>query len=136
MAEAVTSVLVLVPVPVPVRMIVAVVVAMNVTVLVVAHVVPLPVRAVVDVPRPRSHYVRMSARMHLSTAHDAHPRTPGEEQFALAAEILALLGDRTRLTLLHALAGERPTSRPSRRCAGRPGRRSASIWRGSGWPDW
>ncbi|MEU1163476.1 ArsR family transcriptional regulator [Streptomyces sp. NPDC005921] len=45
----------------------------------------------------------MSARMHLSSAHHAHPRTPGEEQFALAAELLALLGDRTRLTLLHAL---------------------------------
>ncbi|CAM5671377.1 hypothetical protein SCANM124S_08209 [Streptomyces canus] len=103
MAEAVTSVVV--PVPVPVRMILAVVVVRNMTVLVVAHVTPLPVRAVVDVPRPRSHYVRMSARMHLSTAHDAHPRTPGEEQFALAAEILALLGDRTRLTLLHALTG-------------------------------
>ncbi|MZE74389.1 metalloregulator ArsR/SmtB family transcription factor [Streptomyces sp. SID5789] len=41
--------------------------------------------------------------MHLSSADDAHPRTPGEEQFALAAELLALLGDRTRLTLLHAL---------------------------------
>ncbi|MCE7052173.1 transcriptional regulator, partial [Streptomyces purpurascens] len=26
----------------------------------------------------------MSARMHLSPAHDAHPRSPGEEQFALA----------------------------------------------------
>ncbi|WP_432130697.1 ArsR/SmtB family transcription factor [Streptomyces tendae] len=47
----------------------------------------------------------MSARTHLSTADDAHPRTPGEEQFALAAEVLALLGDRTRLTLLHALTG-------------------------------
>ncbi|MEV5017488.1 ArsR/SmtB family transcription factor [Streptomyces sp. NPDC053780] len=47
----------------------------------------------------------MSARMHLSAADDAHPRTPGEEQFALAAELLALLGDRTRLTLLHALTG-------------------------------
>ncbi|WP_320777458.1 metalloregulator ArsR/SmtB family transcription factor [Streptomyces sp. CRN 30] len=56
----------------------------------------------------------MSARTHLSPAHDGHPRTaggpgghpaaPGEEQFALAAEVLALLGDRTRLTLLHALA--------------------------------
>ncbi|MCH0562545.1 MULTISPECIES: metalloregulator ArsR/SmtB family transcription factor [unclassified Streptomyces] len=45
----------------------------------------------------------MSARMHLSSAHDAHPRTPGEEQFALAAEVLALLGDRTRLVLVHAL---------------------------------
>ena len=47
----------------------------------------------------------MNARMHLSPAHDAHSRTPGEEQFALAAELLALLGDRTRLALLHALAG-------------------------------
>ncbi|MBN0047546.1 helix-turn-helix transcriptional regulator [Streptomyces actuosus] len=46
----------------------------------------------------------MSARMHLSSARDAHPRTPGEEQFALAAEILALLGDRTRIVLMHALA--------------------------------
>ncbi|MFE1754407.1 ArsR/SmtB family transcription factor [Streptomyces anandii] len=45
----------------------------------------------------------MSARMHLSSAHHAHPRTPGEEQLALAAELLALLGDRTRLALLHAL---------------------------------
>lgn len=32
-----------------------------------------------------------------------HPGVPGEEQFALAAELLALLGDRTRLALLHAL---------------------------------
>ncbi|MDF3299601.1 ArsR/SmtB family transcription factor [Streptomyces tropicalis] len=47
----------------------------------------------------------MSARMHLSAAPHAHPRTPGEEQFTLAAELLALLGDRTRLALLHALAG-------------------------------
>ncbi|MFE0455016.1 ArsR/SmtB family transcription factor [Streptomyces sp. NPDC058914] len=45
----------------------------------------------------------MSARMHLSPAHHAHPQSPGEEQLALAAELLALLGDRTRLTLLHAL---------------------------------
>ncbi|MFJ5533237.1 ArsR/SmtB family transcription factor [Streptomyces sp. NPDC093261] len=53
--------------------------------------------------------------MHLSPAHSAqprtggapegHPRSPGEEQFALAAELLALLGDRTRLALLHALTG-------------------------------
>ncbi|MFC9929102.1 ArsR/SmtB family transcription factor [Streptomyces sp. NPDC127190] len=41
--------------------------------------------------------------MHLSPAHHAHPRSPGEEQFALAADLLALLGDRTRLALLHAL---------------------------------
>ncbi|WP_079172999.1 ArsR/SmtB family transcription factor [Streptomyces monashensis] len=46
----------------------------------------------------------MSARMHLSPAHHTHPRTLGEEQFTLAAELLSLLGDRTRLTLLHALA--------------------------------
>ncbi len=53
--------------------------------------------------------------MHLSSAHVAqphtaggpggHPAAPGEEQLALAAELLALLGDRTRLALLHALAG-------------------------------
>ncbi|AJE87352.1 regulatory protein [Streptomyces albus] len=42
--------------------------------------------------------------MHLSSTQDAHPHEPGEEQFALAAELLALLGDRTRLTLLHTLA--------------------------------
>ncbi|MGW5211932.1 ArsR/SmtB family transcription factor [Streptomyces sp. NPDC004051] len=47
----------------------------------------------------------MSARMHLSPAHEAYPRTPGDQRFALAAELLALLGDRTRLALLHALAG-------------------------------
>ncbi|GLP63987.1 hypothetical protein TUSST3_06070 [Streptomyces sp. TUS-ST3] len=87
-------------------------------VVVVAHVMPLPVRALVDVSRPRSHYVRMSARMHLSPAHDAHPRTPGEEQLALAAEILALLGDRTRLTLLHALTrGESDVTTLTEVCA-------------------
>ncbi|KUM92498.1 ArsR family transcriptional regulator [Streptomyces cellostaticus] len=49
----------------------------------------------------------MSARMHLSPARHAQPRTPGDEQFTVAAGLLALLGDRTRLTLLHALtAGE------------------------------
>ncbi|GGN31306.1 hypothetical protein GCM10011578_069120 [Streptomyces fuscichromogenes] len=69
----------------------------------VAHAAPLSGARDVDIRRPRRHYVRMSARMHLSPAHHAHPRTPGEEQFALAAEVLALLGDRTRLTLLHAL---------------------------------
>ncbi|MET8029805.1 ArsR/SmtB family transcription factor [Streptomyces avermitilis] len=51
--------------------------------------------------------------MHLPPAHgahsrtdgepEAHPRSPDEEQFALAAELLALLADRTRLALLHAL---------------------------------
>lgn len=73
----------------------------------VAHAAPLSGAGDVDMRRPRGHYVRMSARMHLSPAQHAHPRSPGEEQFALAAELLALLGDRTRLTLLHALtAGE------------------------------
>ncbi|MFJ3234142.1 ArsR/SmtB family transcription factor [Streptomyces sp. NPDC086787] len=48
----------------------------------------------------------MSARMHLSPAHHAHPRSPGDQGFALAAELLALLGDRTRLTLLYALTEE------------------------------
>ncbi|MFI6014723.1 ArsR/SmtB family transcription factor [Streptomyces sp. NPDC051243] len=64
----------------------------------------------------------MSARMHLSPANDAHPRTPGEEQFALAAELLALLGDRTRLTLLHALtAGEADVTTLTEACgAARP----------------
>jgi DNA-binding transcriptional ArsR family regulator len=94
-----------------------------------AHGVPLPSPecvevccAGVDAGRPRGHYVRMSARMHLSTAHDAHPRTPGEEQFALAAELLALLGDRTRLTLLHALtSGEADVTTLTEACgAARP----------------
>ncbi|MEU0032693.1 MULTISPECIES: metalloregulator ArsR/SmtB family transcription factor [unclassified Streptomyces] len=64
----------------------------------------------------------MSARMHLSPATDAHPRTPGEEQFALAAELLALLGDRTRLALLHALAeGEADVTTLTETCgAARP----------------
>ncbi|MEV0908443.1 ArsR/SmtB family transcription factor [Streptomyces hokutonensis] len=64
----------------------------------------------------------MSARTHLSPAHDAHPRTPREEQFALAAELLALLGDRTRLTLLHALtAGESDVTTLTEACdAARP----------------
>lgn len=42
--------------------------------------------------------------MHLSPAQNAQVGSPSEEQFALAAELLALLGDRTRLTLLHALS--------------------------------
>ncbi|MFE5136537.1 ArsR/SmtB family transcription factor [Streptomyces fagopyri] len=64
----------------------------------------------------------MSARMHLSPASDAHPRRPGEEQFALAAELLALLGDRTRLMLLHALAeGEADVTTLTETCgAARP----------------
>ena len=64
----------------------------------------------------------MSARMHLSTAHDALPRSPGDEQFALAAELLALLGDRTRLALLHALTrGEADVTTLTEACgAARP----------------
>jgi DNA-binding transcriptional ArsR family regulator len=64
----------------------------------------------------------MSARMHLSPAHHAHPRNPGEEQIALAAELLALLGDRTRLTLLHALtSGEADVTTLTEACgAARP----------------
>ena len=105
--------------PMVVPVIVPMGVLMRVGVLVpVAHVDPLPVRARVDVPVPWRHYVRMSARMHLSSAHDAHPRSPGEEQFALAAELLALLGDRTRLALLHALPG-RPSANTWRGCASR-----------------
>jgi DNA-binding transcriptional ArsR family regulator len=45
----------------------------------------------------------MNARMHLSPAHDAHPREPGVDQYAQGAEILSLLADRTRLALLHTL---------------------------------
>ena len=100
-AGGAVAVRVLVVVMVPV---VPVVVLPVMVMVLVAHVGPFRC-AVVDAGRPRDHYVRMSARMHLSTAHDAHPRTPGEEQFALAAELLALLGDRTRLALLHALTG-------------------------------
>ncbi|WP_445525681.1 ArsR/SmtB family transcription factor [Streptomyces cyslabdanicus] len=64
----------------------------------------------------------MSARMHLSAAHDTHPRTPGAEQLALAAELLALLGDRTRLALLHALlSGEADVTTLTETCgAARP----------------
>ncbi|WP_405735541.1 metalloregulator ArsR/SmtB family transcription factor [Streptomyces sp. NBC_01537] len=64
----------------------------------------------------------MSARTHLSPAHDAHPRTPGEEQFTLAAEVLALLADRTRLMLLHALTtGEADVTTLTETCgAARP----------------
>ncbi|KUJ67790.1 ArsR family transcriptional regulator [Streptomyces albus subsp. albus] len=45
----------------------------------------------------------MSARMHLSGAHGSHPREPGAERLARAAEVLGLLADRTRLALLHTL---------------------------------
>ncbi len=55
--------------------------------------------------------MRYACTCHLRTMRTRAP--PAREQFALAAEVLALLGDRTRLTLLHALtAGEALTSPP------------------------
>ncbi|NEA59664.1 helix-turn-helix transcriptional regulator [Streptomyces sp. SID13666] len=45
----------------------------------------------------------MSARMHLSGAHDPQERNEGE-RYAVAAEVLGLLADRTRLALLERLA--------------------------------
>ncbi|MCZ4121731.1 ArsR/SmtB family transcription factor [Streptomyces sp. H39-S7] len=45
----------------------------------------------------------MSARMHLSGAHDPQERHEGE-RFTVAAEVLGLLADRTRLALLERLA--------------------------------
>ncbi|SCF90633.1 DNA-binding transcriptional regulator, ArsR family [Streptomyces sp. Ncost-T10-10d] len=50
-----------------------------------------------------THYVHMSARMHLSPAHSTHPRDPGAEQLTTAAAVLGLLADRTRLALVHTL---------------------------------
>jgi DNA-binding transcriptional ArsR family regulator len=44
----------------------------------------------------------MSARMHLSGAHGSQEPDPGE-RIATAAQILGLLADRTRLTLLRRL---------------------------------
>jgi DNA-binding transcriptional ArsR family regulator len=44
----------------------------------------------------------MSARMHLSGAHDSQEPDDGERT-AVAVEVLALLADRTRLTLLRHL---------------------------------
>lgn len=46
----------------------------------------------------------MNARMHLSSAQGSQPRDVGTEHFLVAAEVLGLLADRTRLALLHALA--------------------------------
>lgn len=69
-----------------------------------AHEDGLPTRGGrVDTGRRPAHYVRMSARMHLSPAHGAHPQDPGVEHFTCAAEVLGLLADRTRLALLHTL---------------------------------
>ncbi|MEU5429426.1 metalloregulator ArsR/SmtB family transcription factor [Streptomyces olivoreticuli] len=49
----------------------------------------------------------MSARMHLSDAHGPQQRDGGgqAERYAVAAEVLGLLADRTRLALLEHLAG-------------------------------
>ncbi|MFD8076861.1 ArsR/SmtB family transcription factor [Streptomyces sp. NPDC059718] len=45
----------------------------------------------------------MNARTNVSPAHGAHPREPRAQQYIRGAEILSLLADRTRLTLLHRL---------------------------------
>jgi DNA-binding transcriptional ArsR family regulator len=45
----------------------------------------------------------MNARMHLSGAHASHQRDD-RERLAVAAEVLGLLADRTRLALLRRLA--------------------------------
>ncbi|MFE7318419.1 ArsR/SmtB family transcription factor [Streptomyces sp. NPDC057555] len=58
----------------------------------------------------------MSARMHLSTAHDAQEPSDGARLTA-AVEILGLLADRTRLTLLRRLgAGEADVSTLTETC--------------------
>ncbi|MCL3995035.1 ArsR/SmtB family transcription factor [Streptomyces lavenduligriseus] len=64
----------------------------------------------------------MSARMHLSPAHGAHEHSAGEERFEVAAGLLALLGDRTRLALLYSLtAGEADVTTLTEACgAARP----------------
>ncbi|KAB8160295.1 metalloregulator ArsR/SmtB family transcription factor [Streptomyces sp. 3MP-14] len=46
----------------------------------------------------------MNAPTHPTPAAGSHPREPGPEQFARAAEVLTLLADRTRLVLLHTLS--------------------------------
>ncbi len=68
------------------------------------------------------HCVRMDARMQLSAAHGSHPRNPSVDQLGRAATVLGLLGDRTRLALLHCLSqGEADVSTLTERCgAARP----------------
>ncbi|CAL2063812.1 Transcriptional regulator [Streptomyces murinus] len=64
---------------------------------------------------PLCAYERTHAPITCAPCASAHP---GEEQFALAAELLALLGDRTRLTLLRALtSGEADVSTLTEACA-------------------
>jgi DNA-binding transcriptional ArsR family regulator len=63
----------------------------------------------------------MSARMHLSGAHEAQQQDDGT-RLAVAAEVLGLLADRTRLALLQRLAqGEADVTTLTRACgAARP----------------
>jgi DNA-binding transcriptional ArsR family regulator len=63
----------------------------------------------------------MSARMHLSGAHEAQPQGNGA-RLAVAAEMLGLLADPTRLALLQHLAkGEADVTTLTRACgAARP----------------
>lgn len=59
----------------------------------------------------------MSARMHLSGAHDPQQQDEGD-RYAVAAEVLGLLADRTRLTLLERLSeGEADVSTLTEACA-------------------
>jgi DNA-binding transcriptional ArsR family regulator len=58
----------------------------------------------------------MSARMHLSGAHDGQETTDGE-RLAVAVEVLGLLADRTRLALLRRLGeGEADVSSLTEEC--------------------
>jgi DNA-binding transcriptional ArsR family regulator len=58
----------------------------------------------------------MSARMHLSGAHDRQETTDGE-RLAVAVEVLGLLADRTRLALLRRLGeGEADVSSLTEEC--------------------
>lgn len=99
-------------------------VGVAVAVLVGVHGTPFP-----EAVRISLYYVRMSAQMHSlpgrrtddrsgtapgappgaagsgSDAPRPHTHPTGPEHYQVAAEVLALLADRTRLALLHALAG-------------------------------
>ena len=102
-----------------VRVLVGVAVAVGVAM--VVRVVML-VRVLVPVAHGGPFRCRGSGRATSTTPLCAYERSPGEEQFTLAAELLALLGDRTRLALLHALAsGEADVSTLTKTCgAARP----------------
>lgn len=55
--------------------------------------------------------------MHLSGAHDSQEQSDGD-RYAVAAQVLGLLADRTRLTLLeHLAAGEADVSTLTEACA-------------------